>query len=1212
MSKQPAPSPMEESIKRSDLSKLKEMYEVIAKFQQGIASASAAAAFSSPENTNLHDTLMKVGNLAGGATLRITFNDKHDEGSYRIRNQYGYIQRNKKNSINEDGIYFEKLYQLAQILKRGCVIDPTIEPQLRQDLILLQQKIAFILKEESALVEGYDASWGDGNQAAKLSSIISFASANYEQIAFTRIKSELIKLKNPDWASRDGRYSIARVFTIIGELSHELFEGKKPSDKVEEAFKGLDHIRSKLIHAHKKVAIGALDDKEFKTTVTFISKIAEGLDDIIQEQADGRFALNKSSGHIEELYVNIIKLEDFFKGKKDEIASAAVQPEPSQQSKIPPAQDKIHGQLKACIIKAHKAIEREGSGLIDKKQPPISVFLSDVNKSYQEFLLLLGGPDCILYPTQIADTNQQEISDLAARFLSASKPKQPQPEPIKVDDAPTIVAKIVKKINKELSYLKVVESNVALPQEKRDYVTHHAVTVIGEYIRDIEEKHKSLLLKTPSVILDEARSSARNVLNEGGAHNTLDMDLVKFADRVKNDILPADEHFQALFTIYESKNKKVELSFLILKTLGQSFLKLGLYNEAIDYFNQAKHHAHNNSKQIQKEKMLSMGITPSDNMVLLDYDEILFGIDSYKLEISTHLANALILYGNYEAAQRELESTIFTIDMVAVLASGNNELLKGIAITLNMFSCCLYYAGNYKDALEAARQSIASFAADSNEVQINLAACLTKLGQHDEANQALQSVLKYKDCVGRFDALEHYVILLASRAETEGVSDESKHYIDEIESIARNNAGALKVLLGEKYQLVPLRIIGLKLQDINNEMGLKLKTIFPNTIDFTKQKAEVLELEGQVKSIVGKLTPTISNDEVVHKIHRVLIDSFTSLFVGENDSAQEMHNRTKTLAYFTNEEKYAKSYDEAGFIKLARNLASARSNYAMGRVKDRGNDTDKLFAIELLKDARQIQEEYGGIAPTTLVHLGIVHCELGDKKFDLGNQMQNSREAQKNFSEALSEYNQAITYIDAIKLDPHNLSTLNEASRVLGMSYARVGYLTHDLSLMQKAINYYTQAIKIEPNQNDIINNKEQCEVDIFNTKDFFTSFKDSLVQTSQGGNPDGWIKAQASIPPMQLFALNSFFNTKLPGIVQIIMIDGHHLICIQNKNVERCASLIEDELSASALVSTQVFAEEKDDEDAIEDDSSSYTAAAHSSVPPSGVAIELLDSGSD
>lgn len=131
--------------KCKDISKLVEMYKTIVQYEKN--------------ELNLKDTLIKIGDFAGGNQNSISFNYSDGKRHY-IRNKYGYIQREKDNTAkpNEDGIYFEKLYHLKIILEKKPEFQFADDEsdRLQTDLTGLKEKIYYIFRKEENFIQTKD------------------------------------------------------------------------------------------------------------------------------------------------------------------------------------------------------------------------------------------------------------------------------------------------------------------------------------------------------------------------------------------------------------------------------------------------------------------------------------------------------------------------------------------------------------------------------------------------------------------------------------------------------------------------------------------------------------------------------------------------------------------------------------------------------------------------------------------------------------------------------------------------------------------------------------------------------------------------------------------------------------------------------------------------------------------------------------------------
>ena len=152
---------------------------------------------------------MTIGKLSG----EISYNDLGDKDNHYIRNQYGYIQRNKSKSINKNGIYFDQLYRLNIILTNDQVAVSIPEEEinnLKNHLSNLKQKIAHILMDQNPSIHHQNLV----NDiiidfSTQISDIIDLSTKYYEQLNLQRINDELDQLENIDFSNKDDRYYVS-------------------------------------------------------------------------------------------------------------------------------------------------------------------------------------------------------------------------------------------------------------------------------------------------------------------------------------------------------------------------------------------------------------------------------------------------------------------------------------------------------------------------------------------------------------------------------------------------------------------------------------------------------------------------------------------------------------------------------------------------------------------------------------------------------------------------------------------------------------------------------------------------------------------------------------------------------------------------------------------------------------------------------------------
>lgn len=207
--------------KKKDLNKLCLIYQIIHSLEEN--------------EIDIRNALISIGQLCGGED-RIKRNDYKDPYKFYIRNRYGYFSRGSEKGdpeVIQNGIFFERLYQLSIILKlTSFEILTEKEKDLRVDLKSLQQKIVHILHEEQEYLNDKKILSIVGkpipvSEGKIFNTIHQLAYEHYEKKAFERIQTELSKLNLSDLDTREGRYIFARKLMIAGELCKELHEEDK-------------------------------------------------------------------------------------------------------------------------------------------------------------------------------------------------------------------------------------------------------------------------------------------------------------------------------------------------------------------------------------------------------------------------------------------------------------------------------------------------------------------------------------------------------------------------------------------------------------------------------------------------------------------------------------------------------------------------------------------------------------------------------------------------------------------------------------------------------------------------------------------------------------------------------------------------------------------------------------------------------------------------
>ena len=419
---------MEEN-KHNDLLKLVAMRDIIEKYENS-------------ENISiLQDTIIEIGELAGGEK-RVSFNDD-DKKSFYIRNKFGYIQRNKKNHINPDGIYFEKLYHLKIIFEvqnyesseESSNLTSEVSnflkdfdskrDKLEKGLANLKQKIEFILNKECEFISMKTDELAQKIKALNItevanpsiSSLIEFATKHYEQLVLRRIAKELKEFTAVDFKVREDRYYFARVFTIIGDFLHEFNESKtiEEGNFLLSAFKSLDQIRSKILHYHRIIRFGVEDEKNEIEISETIGKLIKTLGSVIKKNDKERMIVDSNKTDIvfklKEISNSLLKVIEAKLTKADKNSRKREKNEYKKTDET-----KTINELKTLIVQA--CLELKKTNLVD------TVDLKRLNGKYQPLLQFLGATERENYPKHLSIDQKEEIDNFQVKIIEESDKKK--------------------------------------------------------------------------------------------------------------------------------------------------------------------------------------------------------------------------------------------------------------------------------------------------------------------------------------------------------------------------------------------------------------------------------------------------------------------------------------------------------------------------------------------------------------------------------------------------------------------------------------------------------------------------------------------------------------------------------------------------------------------------------------------------------------------
>jgi hypothetical protein len=206
---------------------------------------------------------------------------------------------------------------------------------------------------------------------------------------------------------------------------------------------------------------------------------------------------------------------------------------------------------------------------------------------------------------------------------------------------------LVRLINQEMEYLSTIEHDSTILPEHKQAIMEHIITVVGQYVRDLENSDKGKELKILATkTFDTASYNSKVARSNGLAHDIFSLNENLLSDRVQYDVLPARHDYKAIFTIRKSGPVATNMTAMVLHSLGNAFYRLGFYKEAIDCFKKALSDIRDNSKiegtpnfrtKLDQYKLDTIGIT-QPTAICIDMTYNLFGIDGYELDILSELS----------------------------------------------------------------------------------------------------------------------------------------------------------------------------------------------------------------------------------------------------------------------------------------------------------------------------------------------------------------------------------------------------------------------------------------------------------------------------------------------------------------------------------------------------------------------------------------------
>lgn len=212
-----------------------------------------------------------------------------------------------------------------------------------------------------------------------------------------------------------------------------------------------------------------------------------------------------------------------------------------------------------------------------------------------------------------------------------------------------------KMIHKEMAYLVEVESDQGLPM--RDFVIEHIVTIVGEYVREVEfSAQESEVFLTNTALT--AGSKAKSLRNKGLAHELFNFNRATFQQELVRDIYPSQQDFAAIHYITEAKTEmSITMTSLLYARLGWAYARISCVEEAIGFYIKAQETFFMEVPQNELEQnsvvgqhgLIDLGIT-QPRAIMIDFNKVMFGLSVFELSIYRNLQLLYLQLGDTQSA----------------------------------------------------------------------------------------------------------------------------------------------------------------------------------------------------------------------------------------------------------------------------------------------------------------------------------------------------------------------------------------------------------------------------------------------------------------------------------------------------------------------------------------------------------------------------------
>ncbi|MBL4653782.1 MAG: hypothetical protein JKY53_13110, partial [Flavobacteriales bacterium] len=666
--------------------------------------------------------------------------------------------------------------------------------------------------------------------------------SEYSALIITRIRSEVqITPDKIDFVDRANRYYLARKFTIIGELLKELPRAGEFSSLIS-SLQVISDVRDSLIHNHKQLlSIDAIAANNLKiyTQSLFVALLEATSSNLVNKGLEQTLStISTLRNNSTSLLFALNKLE-----KKEAINEVIV----SNKNE----QDKLH-----------KLIATANSKLNGK---PVSHTWEQLNEEYLSLLSNLSSEMKKVYPPALNESQKMSIQESNQKIKDDKEAQKIKDDEIRktvvVDKARDKLVDRLLQITNEYTYLQTIEaSNIS--EGIKDYVRQHATNIIAENMEKIRDEKEETVAQDYNEIssstLKSAQSKGIYLRKNGLSHDMFSFNSQKFDQILFDNIIPAKDDINSVYYILSNKESQAA-SAKIMNNIGVSYIRLGLYPQAVEILLKAQEFVKNNPLEIQKEKMKDFGLTNTDHVRFYDFDQMSIGIESYGYEITSNLAEAYSLNGQIDQSIALIQEILSKINLGSI-ESFSKDFRNSLASTVNSLAT-FYDSQNIRSALYLFEQAYKLALAEDALFIVggNFIKYLDKIGNHTRATEIRDDLNTkanvYTEFVSKIDNCSKLI------AKEDLIR--AKILVDECKIFLEANEGKLRVLKGDRVSLLMFEVIRTRLDLAAKE---------PEYLD-----SKIQEIEANFREKYNSLEPNLQQSSDINNTYLFLSNAYATL-----------------------------------------------------------------------------------------------------------------------------------------------------------------------------------------------------------------------------------------------------------------------------------------------------------------------------------------------